>query len=134
VRLQCRLARCAAELFCSNMPVIMYPALRKHTWMSLSPTAFSTAAIHLPSPSLRSASTLSTVAAGKLDCSSATVSSKTDSLRATRTTLRPCASSRRASSLPIPLDEPVTSAHVAPYFFLRSCVPSSAGTTVLSVR
>ena len=104
------------------------------TCTSLLPTAVSTAAIHEPVSSLRSASTLSRLRSLNSACSSATVASKTASLRATSSTFSPWRSSRRASSLPMPLDEPVTSAHSAPYFFFRSCEPSSVGTSVFSTR
>ena len=40
----------------------------------------------------------------------------------------------RASSLPMPLDEPVTSAHLAPYFFFRFWLGSSIGITLFSTK
>mmetsp|Transcript_5681 Transcript_5681/g.17452 ORF Transcript_5681/g.17452 Transcript_5681/m.17452 type:complete len:210 (+) Transcript_5681:688-1317(+) len=132
VRLQCRFARCACTAFCSNMPVRMKPALRKTTCTSFSPTAASMAAIHAPLASERFASTCTTLRRGNCAASSRLAASKSGSLRATRMTSSPCPSSVRASSLPMPEEEPVTSAQLAPYFLRRSCRPSTSGTTEFS--
>ena len=113
----------------------MKPALRKRHWTSRSSGhAFFTADIHAPDGSERSAFTLTMLRAGNSARSSFTVASKTGSSRASAITSSSCARSARASSLPMPLDAPVTSAHFASYFFFRFCVPSATGISVLSTK
>eukprot|EP01139_Manchomonas_bermudensis_P002433 Amastigsp_a4682_156.p3 type:complete len:117 gc:universal Amastigsp_a4682_156:409-59(-) len=62
---------------------------------------------------------------GKVALSSTMNSSKSLSLSATSTTLSPWAARRSVRARPMPDDAPVTSAHLASYFFFRSCSPKN---------
>mmetsp|Transcript_16338 Transcript_16338/g.38372 ORF Transcript_16338/g.38372 Transcript_16338/m.38372 type:complete len:201 (-) Transcript_16338:7-609(-) len=118
VELHSLLARCRSMETSAKNPVVTYPALLNTipTWMSL--VALMIGSMYPVRE--RSHPTHRTSTLSNFFCSSKCVSLSSLSSRATSTTLSPWEQSFSARALPIPLDDPVTSAHSVLYFFLRS--------------
>ena len=107
----------------SKKPVSMYPALLNTSCTSMSLVASAILSTYPGAPRLTPI--LRNFRSPNDALSSSKVSSSSGSWRATSTTFTPCFASANAMDLPIPLEEPVTSAHSASYFFFRFCVGSS---------